>query len=107
MGLSIPFLWLLSTALSGPGVGCDGSASFVRFRVPPPPMRAPLRLAMLVLVLLACGVTACRRASPAISEGRPNVLLVTIDTLRADHVGCYGRASAATPTLDSLAARGV
>jgi arylsulfatase A-like enzyme/cytochrome c-type biogenesis protein CcmH/NrfG len=36
-----------------------------------------------------------------------NVLLVTIDTLRADHLGCYGDAAAATPTLDGLAARGV
>jgi arylsulfatase A-like enzyme/cytochrome c-type biogenesis protein CcmH/NrfG len=35
------------------------------------------------------------------------VLLVTIDTLRADHVGCYGFDAAATPTLDGLAARGV
>jgi len=35
------------------------------------------------------------------------VLLVTIDTLRADHVGCYGHASAATPAVDALAARGV
>jgi arylsulfatase A-like enzyme/Tfp pilus assembly protein PilF len=32
---------------------------------------------------------------------------VTIDTLRADHVGCYGYPGAATPTLDGLAARGV
>ncbi|PYP39808.1 MAG: hypothetical protein DMD43_09980, partial [Gemmatimonadetes bacterium] len=32
---------------------------------------------------------------------------MTIDTLRADHVGCYGHAGAATPTLDALAARGV
>jgi choline-sulfatase len=38
---------------------------------------------------------------------RPNVLLVTIDTLRADHVGCYGDPAAATPVLDALAARGV
>ena len=35
------------------------------------------------------------------------MLLVTIDTLRADHVGCYGDASASTPTLDALARRGV
>jgi choline-sulfatase len=41
------------------------------------------------------------------SRPRPNVLLVTIDTLRADHVGCYGDAAAATPVLDALAARGV
>jgi choline-sulfatase len=38
---------------------------------------------------------------------RPNLLLVTIDTLRADHVGVYGAQGARTPTLDALAARGV
>jgi arylsulfatase A-like enzyme/Flp pilus assembly protein TadD len=37
----------------------------------------------------------------------PNLLLITIDTLRADHVGAYGAKSGATPTLDALAARGV
>jgi choline-sulfatase len=35
------------------------------------------------------------------------VLLVSIDTLRADHVGAYGSASAHTPTLDGIAAAGV
>ena len=35
------------------------------------------------------------------------MLLVTIDTLRADHVGCYGYTDASTPTIDSLASRGV
>ena len=34
-------------------------------------------------------------------------MLVTIDTLRADHVGCYGAEWASTPTLDGLARRGV
>lgn len=34
------------------------------------------------------------------------MLLVTIDTLRADHVGAYGHAGARTPALDRLAARG-
>lgn len=38
---------------------------------------------------------------------RPNVLIVTIDTLRADHVGVYGSKTARTPTLDRLAAEGV
>jgi len=37
----------------------------------------------------------------------PNLLLVTIDTLRADHVGVYGATFARTPTIDALAARGV
>jgi arylsulfatase A-like enzyme/Tfp pilus assembly protein PilF len=35
------------------------------------------------------------------------VLLVTIDTLRADHVGIYGYHEASTPTIDALARRGV
>jgi arylsulfatase A-like enzyme/Flp pilus assembly protein TadD len=34
-------------------------------------------------------------------------VLVTIDTLRADHVGCYGADWASTPTLDALASRGL
>jgi len=36
-----------------------------------------------------------------------NVLLITIDTLRADHLACYGRKSISTPNIDALAARGV
>jgi len=37
----------------------------------------------------------------------PNLLLITIDTLRADHVGAYGATNGATPALDALAASGV
>ena len=37
----------------------------------------------------------------------PNVLLITVDTLRADHVGSYGYAAARTPAIDALAARGL
>jgi len=36
-----------------------------------------------------------------------NVLVVTIDTCRADHLGCYGYEKARTPVIDSLAASGV
>ena len=36
-----------------------------------------------------------------------NVLLITIDTLRADYLSCYGRKSISTPNIDALAARGV
>ena len=35
-----------------------------------------------------------------------NVVLITIDTLRADHLGCYGYHPIQTPHLDDLAARG-
>ncbi len=37
----------------------------------------------------------------------PSILLVTIDTLRADRVGAYGAGPGRTPTLDALAAQGV
>ena len=40
------------------------------------------------------------------AERPRNILLVSIDTLRADRVGCYGREDAGTPTLDRLAERG-
>jgi choline-sulfatase len=40
-------------------------------------------------------------------RARPNVLIVTIDTLRADRVGVYGSKAARTPTLDRLAAEGM
>ena len=37
----------------------------------------------------------------------PNLLLITLDTTRADHLGCYGYADATTPALDALARSGV
>jgi len=37
---------------------------------------------------------------------RPDVLLITLDTTRADRLGCYGSSLALTPTLDTLAAHG-
>ena len=44
---------------------------------------------------------------PAPAEhGVERIVLVTIDTLRADHVGCYGAELAETPALDALAAEG-
>jgi arylsulfatase A-like enzyme/Flp pilus assembly protein TadD len=66
--------------------------------------RAWLVAGIAVVALVAAGVALMRsrRVPP-----RPNVLLITIDTLRADHLGCYGDAGAATPVLDALAARGV
>ncbi|MEI6502246.1 MAG: sulfatase-like hydrolase/transferase, partial [Armatimonadota bacterium] len=36
-----------------------------------------------------------------------NVLLIAIDTLRADHLGCYGHSRHTSPHLDGLASRGV
>src|SRR6266481_1144539 len=64
--------------------------------------------ALRVFVVPVGLLTACRGISPADLKPIPgqNVLLVTIDTLRADALGCYG-GPAATPALDRLAAAGV
>ncbi|MCC6847885.1 MAG: sulfatase-like hydrolase/transferase [Deltaproteobacteria bacterium] len=43
---------------------------------------------------------------PAAPAGAPNVVLVSIDTLRPDHLGCYGYVRATSPTIDALAAAG-
>ncbi|QCC47214.1 sulfatase [Halobellus limi] len=37
---------------------------------------------------------------------RPNIVLVTVDSLRADHCGCYGYERNTTPTLDTMAREG-
>jgi arylsulfatase A-like enzyme/tetratricopeptide (TPR) repeat protein len=48
-----------------------------------------------------------RRAWAAQGVDRPNVILVTLDTTRADRLGCYGYPRRTTPHIDALARRGV
>src|SRR5262245_36660693 len=72
--------------------------------------RAPRRGSVHVIaaVVIAAGVAAGGALLwRTLRPHPPNLLLVTIDTLRADHVGSYGAANAATPILDGLAQRGV
>ena len=72
------------------------------------PYRTPsLSLAAVAGLLIFLG--ACRHApEQARLEPRDaNVLLITLDTTRADHLSCYGPHGAKTPHLDELAARGV
>ena len=75
---------LLALIVAGPVVGVAIGVAVMRGRAPAPP--API----------AAG--ALRGA---------NVLLVTIDTLRADHVGVYGSAGSLTPTIDQFATEGL
>ena len=55
---------------------------------------------MATIALVLGGAASCVRAR------RPNVILVTLDTTRADRLGCYG-GPVPTPALDRLAAEGV
>jgi arylsulfatase A-like enzyme/Tfp pilus assembly protein PilF len=54
---------------------------------------------------LAVGCLLLAAAAPRSPD--LNVLLITIDTLRADRLGCYGADRVPTPAIDGLAARGV
>src|ERR1700678_4726086 len=58
------------------------------------------------LVLLLTGLAALHAAAETPSKPALNVVLITIDTLRADHVGCYGYKQIKTPNIDGLAADG-
>jgi arylsulfatase A-like enzyme len=66
-------------------------------------MRAWLPLLFTAVVSAGCAPDC----APPRGESRPNVILVTIDTLRADHLGAYGSRSVRTPHLDRLAREGV
>ncbi len=65
-------------------------------RSPSRPLASALALGALLLA------ASCSKAP----DERPSFLLISIDTLRADHVGCYGYERDTTPHLDALAARG-
>lgn len=67
--------------------------------------RTVVRLAGFVFALLSV-VPGPSPAGQTRASRRPNILLVTIDTLRADRVGAYGARSPATPVMDRLAADG-
>ncbi len=64
-------------------------------------------MALLVAASLGCGGVGEPGAGSGASTGSPNILLITLDTLRADRLGSYGYAGARTPHLDALAGRGL
>ena len=67
----------------------------------------PAALVLLALALTPAARPAVRAVDDRTAAARPNVLLVTLDTTRPDHLGAYGSTKAATPVLDALARDGV
>ena len=68
------------------------------------------RLVALILALgLVGGRAAILLAAPAAGPAptRPNIVLITVDSLRWDRLGCYTGGRKSTPAIDSLAARGI
>ncbi len=63
------------------------------------------RVAALLALLAVLG--ACKKEGRLADASGNNLLLVTLDTTRADRIGAYGDSRAATPTIDRLAREGV
>ncbi len=59
------------------------------------------RAAAIVIAIAVCCVCGCSRPPE-----HPNVLVVTLDTTRADHIGCYEPHSGYTPNIDAIARDG-
>jgi arylsulfatase A-like enzyme len=66
---------------------------------PPPDRRRNLAQWGWLLILCLC--------SCPLDTGRPNLLVISIDSLRWDHVGAYGYERATTPRLDAFASEGI
>jgi choline-sulfatase len=60
-----------------------------------------------LVVWLVVPLAEVLAATPPTSTAAPNVILITIDTVRADHLACYGAKDIQTPTLDALAHDGI
>ncbi len=68
--------------------------------------RAWLAVALLPWLGLEAGLGAWSRTGGAV-KGRPDVLVLLVDALRADHVGAYGYSRHTTPAIDELARDGI
>ena len=62
---------------------------------------------LLTFGLLSCGRSPGVSGTDTASKTPPNVVLISLDTLRADHVSAYGYERETTPNLDALAKRGL
>jgi len=60
----------------------------------------------LLAATLAAASTGCGQRAPAARPNARHVVLVTVDTLRADRLGIYGNTQVATPRMDRIAREG-
>jgi arylsulfatase len=77
------------------------------YLIPHTYFRAVIAVLIAALALAsACSAPARKKAPAALAE-RPNVLFISVDSLRADHLGCYGYSRRTSPNIDQLAHEGV
>jgi arylsulfatase A-like enzyme/Flp pilus assembly protein TadD len=73
-----------------------------------PHVSTSLKALVCSLCVLGAGVSCRRAGEPAARTLHPlNVVVITIDTLRPDHLHCYGYTKIETPTIDRIAQSGV
>ena len=102
--LAVVLAFLLWRALRG---------ADARRRWPTRPLPAAALVALLAALwtltarLLLHAAPPAQPARAAAPAGAPSVLLIMVDTLRADHLSAYGYGAGRTPNIDSLAADGV
>ncbi len=111
LGILVSWLALKIVSKIRPGLLSEG-----RLRLPAGIERLAERLRILpwaaaalsLIILVSANATAWQMRSSARArlEGRPNVVIVSVDTLRADHVGCYGYERETTPNMDRVAEEG-
>ncbi len=80
------------------GASSEGPKPALQVESPMKPFARSLSMLM-PLALMACG------SEP--EAAGPNVVLISIDTLRPDHLGCYGYMRRTSPVIDGLAANGM
>ncbi|TFH19163.1 MAG: hypothetical protein E4H03_14025, partial [Myxococcales bacterium] len=71
------------------------------------PKRTAPGLAAILVAVVVLGASGCERGAPGPLCPGCNVVLVSMDTLRSDHLGAYGYDRPVTPAIDRLAARSV
>ncbi|MFZ0517352.1 MAG: sulfatase-like hydrolase/transferase [Acidobacteriaceae bacterium] len=69
--------------------------------------RSILGFCTLAILTLTCCKSAPKKENSGTELKPINVVLITLDTVRADHLHCYGYEKIKTPNIDSLAANGV
>jgi arylsulfatase A-like enzyme len=83
----------------------------VMYAMPPVTRRSPDRSVLALLVRALAAIAACNTGCSRPAAPPPcadcNVVLISVDTLRADHVAAYGYSRPITPNIDALARRGV
>jgi arylsulfatase A-like enzyme len=114
--LALPVAGLLARLLAAPAERC--AARLGRAPLLPRPLALALWALLGLVTLLSLPAlqlsplsgepeyAALPEVRPRAEIAGPNVVLVVVDTLRADHLGCYGYPRPTSPFLDSLAAAG-